>query len=76
MKFLIQCALYKTNCRYGLFRKVSVPITSLKPNLLYICCLLCVCLFVCVCVRYAFGRPLADFDETGLDGSGRAPDGY
>jgi hypothetical protein len=42
-----------------------------SPYLLYICCL-----FVCVYVLYAFGRPLADFDETGLDGSGRARDSY
>jgi hypothetical protein len=41
------------------------------PSIIY---LLPVCVFVCV--LYAFGRPLADFDETGLDGSGRAPDSY
>jgi hypothetical protein len=35
----------------------------------------CLCV-VCVYVLYAFGRPLAEFDETGLDGSGRAQDSY
>jgi hypothetical protein len=64
--------------------KLTIPSSSVIDRyiyiyiyiyLLYICCLF-VCVRACVCVLYAFGRPLADFDETGLDGSGRVRDSY
>jgi hypothetical protein len=46
------------------------------PFKIYYIFVACLCVCVCVYVLYAFGRPLADFDETGLDGSGRARDSY